>query len=268
MAKPNPNYVIGLGWLNPLPSRLLILAEQGMATDVAINHEDSASVKAINKNRQDNASSQTTTKFRTRVRDFISFVDLDFKRSTEAESLNIRGKRAASAIQGKNYNSITIPTIPLELAYESASEFAALASLGRNNPFYHYTGSEDSLSFQIDLYSKIASREDVIYWCKWLNSLTKANGYLESPHRVMIVWGKDSRLFEDDVWIVEKAPYKLSQFQTNASLLPQQAYVDITLKRWVDHNLTTSEIVGTFDPYPKVDYQDSYTPTNPLFQTT
>jgi len=64
-----------------------------------------------------------------------------------------------------------------------------IASFGSNNPIYQYTGSEDTLSFVIDWFSSENHREDVIFNCRWIEALTKSDGYNEPPHRVKIIWG-------------------------------------------------------------------------------
>lgn len=220
------------------PHRLLIAAIQ-IGTEherkSVRQHEDSPQAKAISKEQSTN--NPTIRKDRTPLRDYITIVDIDAK---------------GSKLKGKKYDSITIPTIPLELSYEVESTFATIASFGRNNPFYHFTGSEDTLNFQIDYYSKQRNKADVIYWCRWMESLTKANGYGEAPHRVMVLWGSDDVLFNGDVWLVTKASYKLAQFQPGMSMLPQQAYQDITLKRVTPHNRTIPEVMksnGTVNEY-------------------
>ena len=179
---------------------------------------------------QDNAQPLNVPN-KTRNRDWITFIDIDHKRDGSPQ---------------KTYDYITIPTIPYELEYSSESSLQSLASFGRNNPFYQYTGSEDTLSFTLDFYSKVDAKDDVIYWCRWLEAMAKADGYKGGLHRILLQWGKDDRLFAKDTWFISKANYKLSQFQVHRSMLPAQAFMDITLVRVVDHNRTTQEIFGGF----------------------
>jgi len=173
---------------------------------------------------------------KTRNRDWITFIDIDHTRDGVAQ---------------KSYDYITIPTIPNEIEHASESSLQALASFGRNNPFYQYTGSEDTLSFTIDFYSKVASKDDVIYWCRWLEAMSKADGYKGGLHRILLKWGKADRLFVGSTWFISKANYKMSNFQVHKSLLPAQAFMDITLVRVVDHNRTTPEIFGSFRNPPQ-----------------
>src|SRR3972149_8084190 len=72
--------------------------------------------------------------------------------------------------------------VPKSLNYEAESNFVSIASIGRNNPFYHYTGSEDSLEFELDYFSAMDNRHDVIKRCRWVEALTKADGEIGSPH--------------------------------------------------------------------------------------
>jgi len=172
--------------------------------------------------------------------DTISIVDIDYKDSQK----NTRG-----------YSYLTLPFVPRELSYEASSKFIGIATMGRNNPYYQFTGSEDTLQFDIDWFAQTDNRQDVINSCRWVEALTKSNGYIENPHRVKLVWGQDDLLWSDYIWVVVAAPYTLSEFvkgQRNVTtreverlgLMPQQAIQKITLKRTTDHNLMTSEILG------------------------
>lgn len=183
----------------------------------------------------------------TRKRDWVTFIDVDHTRDGSAQ---------------KNYEYITIPTIPLELAYSSENSLQALASFGRNNPFYQYTGSEDTLSFTLDFYSLNNAKDDVMYWCRWLEAMSKPDGYRGGLHRVILQWGRDDRLFADETWFISKANYKLSQFQSHRSLLPAQAFVEITMVRVVDRNRLTADIVGMFRQ-PSMDKVLTFGPKSP-----
>lgn len=176
-------------------------------------------------------------------RDRIILVDLDYADDDEQS-------------QGRFYKQLVLPFVPLNLQYSPESNWVAIPTMGRNNPHYHWTGSEDTLSFEIDWFSEQNSREDVIRNCRWLESLSKADGYKSAPHRLKLIWGRDDKLFQFDEWIVQNASYSLSQFQDSyrdprdrsniisIGLLPQQAKQTVTLKRVTKLNLRTEEIVG------------------------
>jgi len=172
--------------------------------------------------------------------DSISIVDIDYK----DEQKTTRG-----------YSYITLPFVPREISYQPSSKFVGIATMGRNTPYYNFTGSEDSLQFDIDWFASNEDRQDVINSCRWVEALTKADGYSEAPHRVKLVWGKDDLLWQGDTWLIVEAPYTLSDFvkgQRNQQtgeiqrlgLMPQQAIQKITLKRVVGHNMRASEIIG------------------------
>ena len=167
----------------------------------------------------------------------ISIIDIDMPTSV-LKSNKLHG----------GWEKIVLPTVPLELEYDPNPNWAVIASIGRNAPFYHYVGSEDSLSFKIDWYSKEDHRQDVIFYCRWLEARSKANSYYEDPHRIILVWGNDDLLFKDSVWIVAKATYKLSQFVKNRGMLPQQAYQEVTFKRVLKHNSDYPQIIGDLNP--------------------
>lgn len=183
-------------------------------------------------NRQSRVSSET--------KDYISIVDIDY----QPDKHNSK----------RYYSYIQLPFVPRELDYKPESNFVGIASFGRNNPFYQFTGSEDTLTFEIDWFSKENNREDVIFNCRWLEALTKGDAYDDIPHRVKIVWGKDNKLFEDSIWLLVDAPYRLTNFvrayyddQKNivsAGMLPQQAYQTVTFKRLTKLNRSSKEIIG------------------------
>ena len=131
--------------------------------------------------------------------------------------------------------------------------------MGRNNPHYHYTGAEDTLEFVIDWFSADNNRTDVIFNCRWVEALSKNNGYNNRLPRVKIKWGELDYLFGEHEWVVSNAPYKLSNFVAayherdenfkagelvKVGSLPQQAYQTITLKRITKTNLTSKQIRG------------------------
>jgi hypothetical protein len=180
--------------------------------------------------------------------DTISLVDLDFK----DEHTSTRG-----------YNRITLPFVPGDLSYDGSSKFVGIATMGRNTPFYHFTGSEDTVQFNIDWFAKDLDRKDVINSCRWVEALSKSNGYTEPPHRVKLVWGEDDLLFQGDIWLVVEANYVLTDFvqgyrdrfvngysdkgtneMIRVGMLPQQATQKITLKRISDSNRKSSEVIG------------------------
>jgi hypothetical protein len=174
--------------------------------------------------------------------DYISIIDIDYVPADHDDK--------------RYYSYLQLPFVPRELDYNPESNFVGIASFGRNNPFYQFTGSEDTLSFEIDWHSKENEREDVIFNCRWLEALTKGDAYDEMPHRVVLSWGRDNKLFADSVWLVVAAPYRLSEFVrsfrdpsdntiVNVGMLPQQAYQQITLKRLTKLNRSTREIIGS-----------------------
>ena len=175
------------------------------------------------------------------IRDSISIIDIDHDPVKDLQN-------------ARRYKSVTLPFVPRELNYSMESNFVGIATMGRNNPHYHFTGSEDSLEFTIDWFSNQNDRKDVINNCRWLESLTKSDGYRRRPHRIMVAWGNNNELFGTDYWLVVKADYRLTQFVDayrdpisneikKVGLLPQQAHQTITLKRVTKRNLRTAEIV-------------------------
>lgn len=149
-------------------------------------------------------------------------------------------------------SSIILQNRPPDLTIEPGTTWASIKSFGRNNAFPIYTGSEDTLSFEISWYSVQEDREDVIAKCRLLESWSKANGYLSAPPLLNIIWGS-SKIFENHTFILTSAGYRLSNFQdayknttgqiTDLKLLPNSAIQTLTFKRVSFKNLTHEDMI-------------------------
>lgn len=132
-------------------------------------------------------------------------------------------------------------SLPKELIYQPTANWVAILTPGRNNAVYQYTGSEDILEFTLSWYGDDQWRSDVLRKCKWLEALTKNDGYDNPPHPVLLAFG---RMFKGSKWIVEKASSNFSLFNREYNMLPQLAITEITLKRIHEGNRRRSEILN------------------------
>ena len=156
------------------------------------------------------------------------------------------------------YQSITLQNRPDELRVDPKSSWATVASMGRNNPFYLYTGGEDTISFDISWFvNDPARRDEVVAKCRLLESWTKADGYNAAPPILLIKWG-GSGIFDNDNFILESAPYTLTHFQDRTrskadeyykgqiqdlKLYPNCAKQTLTFKKVTSSNITHAQIV-------------------------
>lgn len=128
------------------------------------------------------------------------------------------------------YTSIVIQNRPNEIQVNPQSTWVAIKSMGRNNPFYMYTGGEDTITFDISWYvSDPDHLEEVLAKCRLLESWTKANGYDQAPPTLKISWG-NADLFKNRDFILESCPYRLTNFQ-NASRANLPSYQENTSVR-------------------------------------
>ena len=157
------------------------------------------------------------------------------------------------------YSSLVIQNRPTEVQVNPLSSWVAVRSMGRNNPFYMYTGGEDTLSFEISWYVNDPSHiEEVVAKCRILESWSKADAYNQAPPTLKISWG-NSNLFGNYDWILESCPYKLTNFQNasrghisrinSADILDKQLYPacavqNLTFKKVTFNNSTWSNQVG------------------------
>lgn len=131
--------------------------------------------------------------------------------------------------------------LPYEVDVNPEASYATIKPIGRNNPHYHFTGSEDTIILELSWYSELEDKTDVIEKCKWIESLTKADGYTDDPHIVSLIWGE---LFKSQQWIVFSAPYRLVLPDKTKGMLFQLAYQTVTLKKITKRNLTLSQVLN------------------------
>lgn len=188
-------------------------------------------------------------------RDQYTFGPTQYADSNTSEDARLIDFITIADIDVSPYELIQLPFIPREISYQPSSKFIGIATMARNNPHYHFTGSEDSITFEIDWYTERLDRTDVINACRKIESFTKGDSYTDIPHRVKLIWGQDDKLFVDDVWLITDAPYTLTEFtkgykdpQTNErvriGMLPSAAMQTVTLKRLTTNNRSRQEIRG------------------------
>lgn len=154
--------------------------------------------------------------------------------------------------------SIKIQGRPENVSVEPDTSWAVIKSIGRNNPFYMYTGAEDTVSFDVTWYAMQSDRQDVITKCRLLESWSKSNGYSSAPPTIYISWGH-SDLFRDDSFILWSAPYELTNFQNavrigdrrdeNSQVVDLEYYPNcatqkLVFKRVSSDNRTTDQVVN------------------------
>ena len=151
---------------------------------------------------------------------------------------------------------IYLDFIPRELTYSPVSQFNSIGVVGVNNPSYHYGGSEDTLTFEIDWHG-VRESESVIAKCRKIEALTKADGHRSPPRTIYIQWDRGGDLFKDHYFAVVSAPYRLEHFlggrwtsharpdiftKTDNHYNPTRAIQTVTLKRVTSHSLTWEEM--------------------------
>lgn len=190
------------------------------------------------------------------LKDYIAIIDYDYKPTAENTTPTEGNNESKPKLSNRRYRELRIPFVPRELQVNPESNFVGISSFGRNNPFYQFTGSEDTLTFEIDWLATESSREDVITKCRWIEALTKGDGYEDVPHRIILMWGANNKLFKDHKWIITSAPYRLMNFNRgymednkfiSTHLLPNRAIQTITLKRVTDTNLSSAQIIGNLN---------------------
>lgn len=175
------------------------------------------------------------------------------------------------------------PFIALQIRPNTAearaeTSWAALKSMGRNTPMYHYLGAEDTLQINTSWYLKGKPGDPGFnpYWvvnqCRLLKSWSMANGYVTSPPVLYIEWGRGD-IFQGELWILSSATYHLANFSDKVvvkrnefsllkngeipqkeielldfGLVPFTATQELIFKRVASHSLLSPEIANQQEP--------------------
>ena len=135
---------------------------------------------------------------------------------------------------------VNIQFFPAELASERKINSNDIDIIGRNNPLEHYTGGASTLPLTLDFYAEDGNLEDVMRRIKMIESWTYNDGYAQGRPLIKLVWGK---LFKaQEVWVIKRFSYRLTQFDKLQGFLPRQAYVDIVLSLHTESNLKASDV--------------------------
>mgnify|MGYP001585436964 CR=1 FL=1 len=149
---------------------------------------------------------------------------------------------------------IRLTSVPREVDFDPDTNLVGLFSIARNNPRYHYTGAEDTVTIELDWFADSTSMEEVIFNCRWLEMMSKGNGYDDTVHRVKLIWGNDDALWAHQQFVIASAPYKLRNWNAgyyngdkyiSTKMVPRGATQTLTLKRISDNNMGSSTILGT-----------------------
>lgn len=173
---------------------------------------------------------------------------------------------------------IALQVRPSEIESKAETSWAAIKSMARNTPMYHYLGAEDSLQLNLNWFmpGKPGDPDFNPYWvinqCRRLKSWSMANGYTAGPPVLRIEWGQ-ADIFKDELWILTSATYHLSNFHDTAvikrstyiekadaypteklveiidsGLVPYAATQELIFKRVSSHSLLSSEIYNYQEP--------------------
>lgn len=134
----------------------------------------------------------------------------------------------------QNNEVLMFQTIPLQISVDPSTQWAVLASMGRNNPGFQFTGAEDTISFTLTFYSDEENKQDVIKTLKKIEAWSKPDGYKAKVPLIQFVMGS---LFKDSRFIIFSCPYTMGLFDRQKNMLPCQATMDLTLKKVANTNI-------------------------------
>ncbi len=127
------------------------------------------------------------------------------------------------------FERIVFQFVPEELVWDRSGSWISIPIVGRNNPYRHLTGGEDTLRYTLDFNSMYESDKDMcIKKLSFLQSLTMTDGFSGPGRNVKLAWGL-SDIFRFKVWIVKSVSARMSLFDRNHSMNPQQLYIDVEM---------------------------------------
>lgn len=148
---------------------------------------------------------------------------------------------------------VDIMFTPSNIEWEADSKYATIPTFSRNNPFYHYTGGEDTITFILDWYAFDRDREEAIKRASRIKAWGRGDGYYSKPPLIVLDIGG---LFLNNTYIIKAAPYTMSLFMkggytagkngqpgtANGRLMPVQITQEITLLKVTSINERHSDI--------------------------
>ena len=143
-------------------------------------------------------------------------------------------------LETKEY--IKLHFVPLEVQWEAKSNVAAIASIARNNPFYHFTGGEDTINLDLDWHAYDVDRQSAIGAANTLKAWSRNDGYKKGLPRIKLIFGE---IFRDHVFIITGANYRMSLFQRQKGMRPAQVTQSLTLKKVTMLNETRKIILNS-----------------------
>lgn len=158
------------------------------------------------------------------------------------------------------YQVLKIQNRPSQLEVQPETSWAVVKSMGRNNPFYQYTGSEDTISFDVSWYCNDPNnRDEVLLKCRLLESWSKSNGYLSSPPILELLFGNssDNDIFKGYKFILFSASYTLKDMAIDIRdnhqgnmiigdhIYPMTAVQSLVFKRVNNINTTSEQIISS-----------------------
>ena len=104
---------------------------------------------------------------------------------------------------------VDIMYTPEEIRWESVAQWAIIPAMSRNNPHYHFTGGEDTLTFMLDWYAFDSAREEALRRAATIKSWSRSNSYSNKPPLILLYMGG---LFTNHRWVIKSANYTMSLF--------------------------------------------------------
>jgi hypothetical protein len=138
------------------------------------------------------------------------------------------------------YDRLEFQFVPKKMALNRNVKIGQIEVVGRNNPKYHSTGGETTLSFDLEFYAENQRRNDVLQRIEWLQALTYNEGRNGEPQEsIKIVFGQT---FQNETWTLTSINADMDKFQVDYDYVPMQATVSLSFVLDVAKDLTKSII--------------------------
>ena len=113
-------------------------------------------------------------------------------------STNLQNKNTVIIYNLSDQIGITLQNRPYQIGVKPTSNWVTIKSMGRNNPFYMYTGGEDSIQISLSWYVVSTDPESTSEYSmrrlpglvRTLESWARNDGYAKAPPILQLKWGQ------------------------------------------------------------------------------
>lgn len=114
-----------------------------------------------------------------------------------------------------------------------------IKTISRTNPFIGYSGTQETISFDLQMYSDEESRKELHRKINWIKGLAYPDKRDGKPSRLRIVWGE---LLNKYTFALQSCEIKKSNFSKYHDGYPSNVVIGLSFALDMDTNITKTLI--------------------------